>query len=231
MISWKQLSLLSALFILPHSAEGLSDTKGQKLAGIELAMLRRFPLMKSSSKKCPPPKKCPPLKPCRPNSFKIRGAAFFPQGQLTKKIYGNTWAEGSLEYNYYWRRAFSVFVNGAATGKSGHGIGIKHSTSIVVVPVTIGVNGHFGSSWVHPYLGVGVGAAYAHITNHYRFVKERANKGGFASLYQAGIEFDCNSRVFIDLFADYRWNWFDFNKQSSRQTGGFDVGLGLGFQF
>jgi hypothetical protein len=173
----KNLSLLSALFILPLSAEGLSDTEGQKSTGKEVAAIRRYPFMKSSSQKCPPPKqKCPPLKPCHPNSLKIRGAAFFPQGHLTKKIYGNTWAEGSLEYNYFWRRAFSLFVNGAATWKSGHSIGLKHSTSIVVVPVTIGVNGHFGSSsWVHPYLGVGVGGAYAHITNHSSFVKKHAN--------------------------------------------------------
>jgi hypothetical protein len=165
-----------------------------------------------------------------PHSFKIRASALFPQGGIVRKIYGHAFPEGSVEYDYNWRH-FSVFVNAAATGKSGHSIGLRDSTTLVVVPVTIGMNARFGSSWVHPYLGIGIGAAYAHIRNHNSFVPKNSNKGGFASLYQAGIEFDCNSWFFIDLFFDYRWNWFDFNKKASRQTGGIDTGLGFGFRF
>lgn len=207
MSSWKQIGLLSSfIFLVPLSAECESPC-------IERDICEPDPCAEQNR-----------------NSFKIRGAAFFPQGSLTKRIYGKVWPEGSLEYNYKWGCCFSLFVNGAVTGKKGHSIGLGNSTRIVLVPLTIGINARFGSSWVHPYLGIGVGGAYAHIHNHSSFVKRNTNHWGFASLFQVGVELDCNSWFFIDLFGDYRWNRFHFNKQSSRQTGGFDVGAGLGFR-
>ncbi|MBI2743035.1 MAG: porin family protein [Chlamydiales bacterium] len=168
----------------------------------------------------------------RKNSIKIRGAAFYPQGSLTRKIYGNFWPEGSIEYDYQFFRHWAVFANGAVTHKSGHSVGVGHKTRITLVPTTVGINAKIGgSSWFHPYLGIGVGAAYVHFFNDSDFIPKHTHKWGFASFYQAGMEFDVNKWFFVDVLAAYRFNWFGFNNMSHRQTGGLDLGAGLGFRF
>jgi outer membrane protein W len=167
------------------------------------------------------------------NSLKVRGAAFFPQGSVIRDIYGTVWPEGSIEYSYLFCKHWAAFVNGAVTHESGHSIGQHQKTRMTLVPATIGVNAKFGcSSWFHPYLGVGVGAAYANFYNDSDFLTKHVHKWGFASFYQGGLEFDIKKWFFIDLFAAYRFNWFGFNSdQSNRQTGGADLGAGLGFRF
>lgn len=168
----------------------------------------------------------------RKNSFKIRGAAFYPQGSLTRQIYGNFWPEGSIEYDYQFKKHWAAFANVAYTRKGGHSVGEGDKTTATLVPLTVGVNAKFGgSSWVHPYLGIGIGGAYAHFFNDSNFVKKHVNRGGFASIAQGGVELDFKKYFFVDLFAAYRFNWFAFNKHPHRLTGGADIGGGLGFRF
>ncbi len=169
---------------------------------------------------------------CDKNSLKIRGAAFYPQGSLTRKIYDRFWPEGSLEYDYLWHRHYSTFVNGGFTRKTGHSIGRHHKTIIDLAPATLGLNVWLDNlcSW-RPYIGVGVGAAYAHFHDFSPYVKQVQNKWGFASIVQIGMEVDFCESFFFDAFADYRFNWFDFNRRGKNLTGGADLGAGLGFHF
>jgi hypothetical protein len=166
------------------------------------------------------------------NNLKIRAAAFFPQGVLTRQIYHKFWPEGSIEYNYSFFRHISCFANGAVTGMNGHSRGVRHNTTIIVVPVTFGINKLWGSSWWHPYVGFGVGFAYAHIHNVHSCVRKYENHWGFASLFQTGVELDVSRSFYMDLFAAYRFNWFHFNVHHNiRATGGLDLGFGGGYRF
>ncbi|MBI2743036.1 MAG: hypothetical protein HYX48_03885 [Chlamydiales bacterium] len=168
----------------------------------------------------------------RKNSLKFRAAAFYPQGSLTRQIYGRYWPEGSIEFDHLFSKHWAFFLNGAYTRRNGHSIGEREKTTITLVPVTLGINAKFGGRCVHPYLGLGVGGAYAHFFNDSSFVKRYENKWGVASIAQAGIEFDLRECLFFDLFAAYRFNWFAFNHHHPhRLTGGGDVGASIGFRF
>lgn len=171
--------------------------------------------------------------PC--NSFKIRGAAFYPQGSLTRRIYDNWWPEGSLEYNNIGDRCWSPFLNVAYTYKNGRSVGSAggDKTSINLIPMTVGINFWLRnfSCW-RPYIGAGIGAAYVHMHDESPYVKRNINQWGFASLVQVGTEFDIVEWMFFDVFVGYRWNWFDFNRhRSNAETGGLNIGGGIGLRF
>ncbi len=172
-------------------------------------------------------------KEIRKNRIKMRASAFYPQGSLTREIYGNWFPVGSLEYDYLYGRHLSFFVNGAYTRKNGHSTAEAYKTTITLVPVTVGVNAQLGnSSWWRPYLGAGIGAAYSHFHNYSPYVKQHRSYFGFASIIQTGMEFNITKWFFLDLFTSYRFNWFDFNKDNSKSlTGGVDLGIGLGVKF
>jgi hypothetical protein len=167
------------------------------------------------------------------NKIKIRAAGLYPQGSLTRDIYGNFLPEGSLEYDYSRCHNYAFFINGAYARKGGHSIGKSHHTTMTLVPVTVGINALPGNfSWWHPYLGIGLGAAYAHFHNSDVYVREKRSYVGFASLFQVGMEFDVTQCFFFDLFLDYRFNWFGFNQnQWNTLIGGVDFGGGIGFSF
>lgn len=178
---------------------------------------------------CQQKPQCPTQK--KHNSIKIRGSAFYPQGSLVRRVYDNWWPEGSLEYNYIWKH-WSIFVNAAVSHKSGHAPG-GAKTSITLVPVTVGCNAQIGgSSWFHPYIGIGIGGVYANIDVPHFVKRSEESQFGAASIVQAGMEFDVTKWMFFDIFGDYRFNWFSFNSDVSHtQTGGFNVGAGIGFRF
>lgn len=168
----------------------------------------------------------------RKNSFKFRAAAFYPQGEIVREIYGNFWPEGSIEYAHLISKHWAFFINGAYTRKNGHSIGERQKTTATLIPLTAGFNVKFGGASVHPYLGLGVGGAYANFSNHSNFVKKHPHYWGVASIGQIGIEFDLKERLILDIFAAYRFNWFTFNREHPhRLTGGADVGASLGFRF
>lgn len=167
------------------------------------------------------------------NKIKARIGGLWPQGSLTREIYGNVWPEVSLEYNYQYRQHLSFFINGAYFRKSGHSTRGAYKTTMTLFPITMGVNVRFGNSscW-HPYLGFGVGSAYFHFHNFSPYVKKHGSYFGFASIIQTGVEFNITKYFFLDLFASYRYNWFNFNKNISKSlTGGVDLGVGLGVVF
>lgn len=218
----KILSIVSLLFVSSALVKAEATTKNQSTSVLVKA--------EAATENKPKPISVTERKK---NDLKIRAAAFYPQGSLTRNIYGRFWPEGSLEYDYLCSRHFSLFLNGAYARKDGHSLGERHKTTITLLPMTIGANAWLGSSsWWHPYLGIGIGTVYAHIHNFSPYVKQSQSYWGFASLFQAGMEFDVTKCLFFDLFADYRFNWFEFNKDRSRaQTSGVDLGAGLGFRF
>jgi hypothetical protein len=159
------------------------------------------------------------------NSLKARAAFFQPTGEHIRHTYGNWWGEYSGEYNRYFHRQWSFFINGAYTKKHG-----RHHNSLYLVPVTLGVNARLGRfSFWHPYIGLGVGAVYGHWEDHHKGAKSR---GGLATLAQAGMEFDLCRWLFLDLFGAYRWNWFHLNSTRKHNlAGGWTAGAGLGVRF
>lgn len=81
-----------------------------------------------------------------------------------------------------------------------------------------------------PYLGFGLGAAYVRFRDHSIYVKQEIHQCGISLLAKSGVEYALMCNLFLDFFADYSFNWL---KHCSRDfnTGGFKIGLGLGYRF
>ena len=170
-------------------------------------------------------------------SIKGRGAFFFPQSDRMRAIYGNHYGEYSTEADYAFLDRYAAFLNVGFSHARGHSLGFRDSTTMMLIPMVAGMNFRFGHSnrW-HPYLGAGVGTAYIYFKDSSPFVAKHTHAWGFASLAQGGIEWDLLSWMFLDLFGGYRWNWFHFHhvggvQRQHTQTGGWQVGGGIGFRF
>ena len=103
------------------------------------------------------------------------------------------------------------------------------------VAATLGALYEFEAySRVHPYLGLGLGAAYVHFHNQSSHVKRSVNRWGVAFLAKSGVKFDVTGNFFLDLFVDYSYYLFNFKKGHCRNnvnTGGFLIGGGIGYRF
>lgn len=184
------------------------------------------------------PKNVEPEKKKPAFALKGRVAAFRPQSDSFRQIYGNFWPEYSGEFDWYFHPRFSLFTNAAFAAKSGKSLGLRDLTRAYFVPVTVGINWQYGDpkNFFHPYLGAGVGAIYTHFKNDSPYVQGVIVRWGLASLFQAGIELDLTRLFFLDLFASYRLNWVHFTKHPGvtthqDQTGGLQLGAGLGVRF
>jgi hypothetical protein len=89
----------------------------------------------------------------------------------------------------------------------------------------------------NPYLGFGLGACHVCYRDHSIFVKQEIDSWGVCLLAKSGIKYEFAWNLFFDLFADYSFNWYGHphskHEISTRGTnsGGFKLGLGLGYHF
>jgi opacity protein-like surface antigen len=172
--------------------------------------------------------------------LQARAACLFPQDRRIRKIYGKAIAEWELEVDvslddreYGWDGFFNLAYY-QKSGRSTCSLAKRH-TEMRNVAATLGALYEFEAySRVHPYLGLGLGAAYVHFHNQSSHVKRSVNRWGVAFLAKSGVKFDVTGNFFLDLFVDYSYYLFNFNKGHCRNnvnTGGFLIGGGIGYRF
>lgn len=179
-------------------------------------------------------------------SFEVeaRVAWFLPQDSRIRDIYGkNGFAEYELEASMPLPCCcecscdWDLFTNLAYYDKKGHSSCLHDKTRVDNWTLNFGVKRYFDiCECIRPYLGLGAGAAYARFHDDSPFVHQHVKRWGAALLVKSGLKYDLTCNVFLDLFADYSYAWFNFHKHSgvttrNANTGGLKLGAGLGYQF
>lgn len=178
--------------------------------------------------------------------IQARVAYFVPQDNRVRHIYGkNGFAEYELEASMPMMCCcecacnWDYWTNLSFYEKKGHTNCFHDRTKITNWTWNFGVKYYF-DIWecVRPYLGVGVGAAHVRFHDESPFVRNHVKRWGAAFLGKAGLKYDLTCNLFLDIFADYAYNWFNFHhnhrsgvEKRNVNTGGWKLGLGVGYQF
>lgn len=191
-------------------------------------------------------------------SLALRAAYFRPQSSKLRDHYAKNWVEWQLEANMRFCCDWAGWLNVGYSHKSGHHkhqcgcpdeiVGCiargsefqKNKLRTRIIPITVGFKRYFCSCWecVTPYLGFGVGTAYAHLKNKENFGSEscsdhhKKSKWGWALALKSGFEWDITQCIYSDFFLDYDWihvNHMGHGHDS--QLGGLKLGAGLGWRF
>lgn len=175
-----------------------------------------------------------------------RVAYFLPQDHRMRSIYSN---KGFAEYELETSTPLASLVDCAPCNwdgfanlsfyrKNGRSSCLNDRTRVTNWTLNFGVKRYFDvCGCFKPYLGLGAGAAYVRFHDYSSFVKRHNNKWGFAILAKSGVKYDVTCNLFLDLFLDYSYAWFNFYHSRScvavrnTNTGGLKCGLGLGYQF
>jgi len=172
-----------------------------------------------------------------------RVAYFYPSDNRMREVYNqNGWAnyqiEASTPFDFCcdcscdWR----LWTNVSYFHETGHSSCLRDKTSVNNWAVNFGLKRYFETCMcLRPYLGLGVGFAYVQFNDHSPFVHEHVRRWGVAVLAKSGIQYDVTCNLFLDLFLDYAYNGFRFHgccgSRRHVDTGGLNVGLGLGYKF
>lgn len=174
-----------------------------------------------------------------------RVAYFIPEDNRLRHIYGNNgFAEYELEASMplccccECACDWDAFANLAYYDKKGRVSScVPAKSEVTHWAFNVGVKRYFDiCEIVRPYLGLGAGFAHVRFHDKSPFVRQHRDKWGVATLIKSGIKYDVTCNIFLDLFVDYTYHFFNFNRYScsnvrSVNTGGFKIGLGLGYQF
>jgi opacity protein-like surface antigen len=181
-------------------------------------------------------------------AFDIQGrvAYFLPQDSRMRDIYGkNGFAEYEIEASTPLSSIYAcspcnwdAFANLSFYQQRGHSSCLNDRTRVQNWALNFGVKRYFENCWCfRPYLGVGAGAVHARFNDHSDFVSRHTNRWGITILAKSGIRYDITCNLFLDLFADYSYSWFNVPSRVSCvsvrnvNTGGLKLGCGLGYQF
>lgn len=175
-----------------------------------------------------------------------RAAYFLPQDSRMRDIYSK---KGFAEYEIEAANPLSDlfctcpsewdgFVNLSFYQKHGRSTCINDKTQVTNWTLNFGVKRYFiVCESFRPYLGLGCGAAHVKFHDESDYVSKHTKRWGVAILAKSGIRYDLTCNLFLDLFADYSYSWFNFQHRKSCvsvrnvNTGGLKLGLGLGYQF
>ncbi len=177
--------------------------------------------------------------------IEARAAYFFPQDNRIRDLYGKS---GFAEYEIEASSSLDCllqnccdldgFVNLSFYQENGHTNCTHDHTCVTNWTLNFGAKRYFNvCELFRPYLGFGIGAAHVRFHDESSFVKRHIHKWGVAVLAKSGLRYDLTCNLFLDLFADYSYSWFDFkcNRRCVNvrnvNTGGLKLGLGLGYQF
>lgn len=164
-----------------------------------------------------------------------RVAAFYPTSRKFRRVYQEWDADYQLEISKPICWGFSGWINGSFLTEKGRGHANRghHSSHIDIIPISFGAK---YSYCINPCLKVyaGLGATYTflRIRDNSPFVRRHLDKEAWGGIAKSGLQYIWNA-FFIDLFADYLYQPFDFSSSSRIQrnrvnVGGVKFGIGLG---
>lgn len=173
-----------------------------------------------------------------------RVAYFLPEDSRMRRIYGkNGFAEYELEASAPLSCCcdcsceWDMFANLSFYEKKGHSTCLNDKTRVTDWALNFGVKRYFDiCECIRPYLGLGAGPSYVKFHDESPYVKSHVHKWGVAILAKSGLKYDLTCNIFLDLFLDYTYQWYNFHRSSGVSVrnvnpGGLKIGLGLGYQF
>lgn len=180
-------------------------------------------------------------------AFDIQGrvAYFYPQDNRIREVYSD---QGFPEYEIEVSQALSStcqcdqdldgFINLSFYQKNGHSTCLHNHSSVTNWDLNFGVKKSFTLfEMFKPYLGFGVGVAYVRFHDRSHYVKSHVSSYGPSILAKSGVKYDLSCNLFLDMFLDYSYQWFNFNSKKRSvavrnvNAGGLKLGLGLGYKF
>ncbi len=164
-----------------------------------------------------------------------RAAYFYPTDSAFRSIYNESGLY-SVEASY---SSFGKIHPWASVGmfyKSGHTVAENTKTSIIIVPLALGLKYQCYWKCIKPYIGLGILVPYLHTKDDSPFVIKVRNKWGVGAIVKSGIIYDITNCFFADLFLDYSWAKINFGKTSktsgrTADISGISVGAGIGYHF
>jgi len=126
--------------------------------------------------------------------------------------------------------------------KKGHSTGLHTKTSITIVPLTLGIKYFFpsvgGDIPVNFYAAGGMKYFFVHTRNHSSHVKKTINVNGMGGVVEAGFITLFKEHLVFDVFASYSFKTLSGPsshnpavESTQLNISGFNVGLGIGYEF
>ncbi|CRX37727.1 outer membrane protein [Estrella lausannensis] len=169
--------------------------------------------------------------------IEARTALFIPKNSTMRDLYGTGFTEYEIEMGIPLNKCFTLFSNLSYLEADGRSSESHYRSEMENWALNFGGKYYFEPWWcLRPYVGAGAGVAHVEFRDHSPYVNNHTGKFGWSALFKLGTEW-CFSRYFyVDVFADYGINSYEFkskNKTSGHNinTGGVKVGGGLGLRF
>lgn len=190
-------------------------------------------------------------------TLEVRVAYYQPSAKKVRKVYSSGWLDYQVLTSKRFSNFFEVWGGVSWANKHGHTRSYdedwRDHTRLSIVPLSLGVRGIYPLFCsIEFYVGAGVCYSFLHVRNHcrddYSFYgvsrspfKRDIHRSDFGAIVQTGFHYTLCEDVFLDFFADYFSQQFDFPSKDSRahryvfknhlNCSGFKLGAGLGVYF
>lgn len=175
-----------------------------------------------------------------------RVAYFYPTDNRMRNVYSKS---GFVEYelevsnplNCFFNcfdECWDGFANVSFYQKNGRSSCLNNRSKVTNWAFNVGGKRFFSCfKCFRPYLGIGAGFAHVSFHDDSPYVKEHINSWGPSLLLKSGLIYDISCNFYLDLFADYGFNWFWPSVNNccctgrNIDTGGLKIGAGIGYKF
>lgn len=164
---------------------------------------------------------------------------FRPTGEKFEEIYGGGGIYGAELTCQLWKPLY-LFGSADYFEKEGKSIGDgeRKPTTIMIVPLAIGLKYLFRFENVDFYLGAAPTFTYIHFEDDSRFVIRKSAKWGYGAIAKAGALFNFKKHFFLDLFGDYSYLNARFHNTKDGEVirphidlSSWSIGAGLGLRW
>lgn len=189
-------------------------------------------------------------------TLEVRGAYYYVRNKTIRRAYSSHWIDYEVEAAKRIHDFVEVWGGVSWANKGGNirqrheGYLFKDRTRIYVLPVSLGLKAIYPIlPCVDVYVGGGVCYSFLRIKNvckdDYSYMglsrspfKKEIFKNGFGGIVKLGFQYAMSDSTFLDFFADYYIQRFQFSRKNDRDVfhhridcGGFKFGGGIGVYF
>ncbi len=167
----------------------------------------------------------------------VRVAGFVPSSSLARRVYSDVWPQFQLEFSYEIWCPISLWTNVGWTPKCGKSTYRHNNTRLTLVPIGLGLDySFFFAQCFEAYIGGGATYSYLHIKDVDHFIKSDRSEWAFGGIVKSGLRYHFHECFFAELFVDYTWVEFKFEKRHKVDAhnvnlNGLLFGGGLGVSF
>lgn len=141
-----------------------------------------------------------------------------------------------------WARGINLWGGIDYFSKDGHSTALDDRTSVRIVPLTLGVKYFFPAVApdlpIHFYAAGGMKYYFVHTHNDSDMVTRTINRNGMGGVLEGGLITTFDNQLLMDVFLSYSFKSFGAPSISNpavegveMDVSGFNVGVGVGYQF